>query len=163
MQARAYSCPTAGGPEDFWGRDGRHTGDAGERQTSERTSWHRVISFNPRVIRHAQQLEKDDTVAVRGCFDHRTYEKDGHSFFITEFIAEELDPIRAKRLPSSIPSPPPADARTAERADMLRITVELLPGGRERGARVISRGTLPMSNVTDLAKVVGGFGDPLPT
>lgn len=128
-----------------------------QRQSTERTSWHRVISFDPRIIRRAHELEKDDIIAVRGYLDQRTYEKGGQQLFITEFVAEELDPIRAKRLPSAVPSSLPIDKRNAKAADMLRITVELLPGGRESGAIVISRGALPISNVADLAKVVGGF------
>src|SRR5262245_41682968 len=71
---------------------------AGERQSSERTSWHRVISFSPRIIRRAHGLETDDTIAVRGYLEQRTYEKDGQQLYITEFVAEELDPIRTKRL-----------------------------------------------------------------
>jgi single-stranded DNA-binding protein len=134
-----------------------------QRQSTEKTSWHRVISFDPRIIRRAHELEKDDTIAVRGYLDQRTYDEDGQQLFITEFVAEELNPIRTKRLPSAIPSPPPADARTAKAADMLRITVELLPGGREGGAVVISRGALPISNVADLAEAVGGFDGLLST
>jgi hypothetical protein len=135
------------------------TDESGQRQSTERTRWHRIVSFAPRVIRCAQELEKDDTIVVRGYLDHRKYEKDGQSLFISEFVAEELDPIRAKRLPSVIPSPPPADARTEKRADMLRITVELLPGGRESGAVVISRGALPITDLAGLAKAIGSLGD----
>lgn len=79
------------------------TDDAGQHQSSERTSWHRVVSFTPRVVRCAQGLEKDDTIAVRGYMDQRTYEKDGQRLFITEFVADELDPIRAKCVPSAVP------------------------------------------------------------
>lgn len=42
---------------------------------------------------------------------------------------------------------------------MLRITVELLPGGHESGAVVIGRGALPVFNLADLAKPTGGFGN----
>jgi single stranded DNA-binding protein len=135
------------------------TDDAGQRQPSERTSWHRVVSFVPRVVRCAQGLEKDDTIVVRGYLDQRRYQKDGQNLFITEFVAEELDPIRAKRPPSAIPSPPPAGARTEKGAEMLRITVELLPGGRESGARVISRGVLPITNLPGLVKAISGVGN----
>ena len=39
---------------------------------------------------------------------------------------------------------------------MLRITVELLPSGRDAGAVVISRGALPLSNLAAMAKAIGG-------
>ena len=133
--------------------------DNGQRQSSEKTRWFRVVSYAPPVIRRAEGLEKDDVIAVRGYLDQRSSEKDGQSLFITEFVAEELNPIRAKGLPSAIPSPPPADARAAKPADMLRITVELLPGGRESGALVISRGALPVTDLAGLAKAIGGVGD----
>ncbi|MBA4095648.1 MAG: hypothetical protein C0484_02610 [Rhodospirillum sp.] len=132
------------------------TDETGQRQSTEKTSWHRVISFDPRVIACAQGLEKDDIVALRGYPEQRMFEKDGKRQFIFEFVAEELDPIRTKRVPSVVPTPFPVDTRRPKGADLLRITVELLPGGREAGARVISRGSLPLSSLADLPKALGG-------
>lgn len=135
------------------------TDEGGQHLSTEKTSWHRVVSFRPRLIRRAQHLEKDDTVVVRGYLDQLTYEKDGQELFITEFVAEELDPIRAKRLKSAVPRLLPVARCNAKNADMLRITIELLPGGRESGAMIVSRGPLPISNLAGLAKAIGGVGD----
>jgi single-stranded DNA-binding protein len=42
------------------------TDENGERRSTEKTSWLRVTSFDPRIIARAQGLEKDDLIAVHG-------------------------------------------------------------------------------------------------
>ena len=46
----------------------------GERRSTEKTSWLRVISFDSRIIARAQGLEKDDLIAVRGYPERRMFE-----------------------------------------------------------------------------------------
>lgn len=115
----------------------------GASRSTERTKWLRVISFDPRIIGQAQGLEKDDFIAIRGYPEQRMFEKDGRRQFITEIVAEKLDPLRPDR--SSRWAIDPAAVKDSRRRppDMLRITIELLPGGREEGAIVISSGQLP--------------------
>jgi hypothetical protein len=74
------------------GEPGHHAGapiaglDMGKRQSTEKISWHRVISFDPRVIARAQGLEKNDIVAARRYLKQRMYKKGGKCLFISELV-----------------------------------------------------------------------------
>lgn len=107
------------------------TDEGGQRQSTERNSWHRIVSVSPRIIRCAQS---------NGSMK-RT---------VRAFSSASSSPRNSTRSgPSGLT---PADARTSHGADMLRITVELLPGGGKSGAVVISRRALPIADLAGPAK-----------
>jgi single-stranded DNA-binding protein len=59
-------------------------------EATKRTTWHRVISFDPRVLASAHELAIDDNVVVHGHLEQRTYQRDDQRQVIVEIIAEDL-------------------------------------------------------------------------
>ncbi len=76
--------------------------DQGARQSREKTTWHRVVSFQSRVIGRAKQLARGTKVAIVGYLDSRTFIENGSERHIHEIIAEELQTLKP-RPPISLP------------------------------------------------------------
>jgi single-strand DNA-binding protein len=72
-----------------------------DSETNERkdgkTVWHRVVSFNPRVVNFAKHLDKGEKVSVEGAMDNRSYEKDGATQYISEVVADTLSSLSVKK------------------------------------------------------------------
>ena len=69
--------------------------ESGEKK-GERTIWHRVVSFNPRVVNFAKHLKKGEKVAIEGFMDNRSFEKDGKTSYIHEIVADSLASLSTK-------------------------------------------------------------------
>ena len=70
--------------------------DTGEREEGK-TTWHRVVSFNPRVVNFAKHLDKGEKVAIEGAMDNRSFEKDGQTHYISEVVANTLASLSVKK------------------------------------------------------------------
>ena len=65
----------------------------GKNQKREKTTWSRVVSFDPRVVKFAAKLEKGEKVAITGALESRSYEKDGVTHYVTEVVADSLETV----------------------------------------------------------------------
>ena len=74
---------------------GYRDAESGDRK-GERTIWHRVVSFNPRVVNFAKHLNKGEKIAIRGFMDNRSFEKDGKTTYIHEIVADQLSSLATK-------------------------------------------------------------------
>ena len=70
--------------------------ETGERKDGK-TVWHRVVSFNPRVVNFAKHLEKGEKVAIEGYMDNRSFESQGETKYISEVVAETLASLASKK------------------------------------------------------------------
>jgi single-strand DNA-binding protein len=60
---------------------------AKDGSSKEKTDWHRVVTFNRSAENCAKYVVKGSQVLVEGKITTRTYEKDGHKFYLTEILA----------------------------------------------------------------------------
>lgn len=69
----------------------KHTG-----KKQEKTQWHRIVAFNKLAEICAQYLKKGRLVYLEGKLQTRSYEKDGHTHYITEIMASDIKMLEPK-------------------------------------------------------------------
>ncbi len=68
----------------------------GERQ--QETQWHNIVAWGKTGEIAEKYLKKGSEVAVSGKLTYRTWEdKDGHTNYITEILANEIQMLGAKK------------------------------------------------------------------
>ncbi len=62
---------------------------SGERK--EKTHWHRVVIFNPNLVKVAKNyLKKGSKVYIEGALENRSWEKDGVKQYTTEVVLQRF-------------------------------------------------------------------------
>ena len=57
---------------------------------AKKTTWHRVVAWEKTAEACGKYLKKGSKVYVEGRTDHRQYEKDGATRYVTEVVANEV-------------------------------------------------------------------------
>lgn len=87
---------------------------SGERK--ERTQWHRVVIFNPALVKVAKNyLKKGSKVFIEGALENRSWEKDGVMQYTTEVV---LRPYRGELTMLDGRDDKPQAAPAAERDEL---------------------------------------------
>jgi single-strand DNA-binding protein len=82
-----------------------------EGAPQERTEWHRVVVWGPRVEVVEQYLKKGDRAFVEGEIQYRSYEDgEGVTRYVTEVNARELLLLGGREEPQPAAEPQPARA-----------------------------------------------------
>jgi single-strand DNA-binding protein len=64
--------------------------NTGEKKTI--TQWHRVVIFNQAIVDICQQyIAQGDKVCIEGALEHRSYEKDGETKYVTEVVLRNFN------------------------------------------------------------------------
>lgn len=81
--------------------------ESGEKQ--EKTTWHRLVAFEPLSKIVEKYLKKGSHIDVEGKITYRKFQKDGADQWITEIVLDELKMLGSPQR-SGAPNQPPADS-----------------------------------------------------
>ena len=83
------------------------TDKKGEKQTG--VDWHRIVAWNKLGEICAEYLVKGRQVYVEGKLKTRSWEKDGHKFYITEVVAVDVQFLSGRNNRDERVESPPAE------------------------------------------------------
>ena len=78
--------------------------DKGTGEKKETTEWHRVVFFRKLAEIAGQYLKKGSQVYIEGSLKTRKWEKDGHTNYTTEIVADSMQMLGSRQ--SGDESPP---------------------------------------------------------
>ncbi len=75
--------------------------DKGTGEKKEATEWHRVVFFRKLAEIAGQYLKKGSQVYIEGSLKTRKWEKDGHTNYTTEIVADSMQMLGSRQGMSS--------------------------------------------------------------
>ncbi len=75
--------------------------DNGTGEKKEATEWHRVVFFRKLAEIAGQYLKKGSQVYIEGALKTRKWEKDGHTNYTTEIVADSMQMLGSRQGMSS--------------------------------------------------------------
>lgn len=104
--------PSGGAVANFSMATSEKWNDKQTGEQKEKTEWHRVVMFNRLAEIAAEYLSKGSVVYIEGKLQTRKWDKDGHTNYTTEIVANQMQMLggRGERseAPREEPAPPPA-------------------------------------------------------
>lgn len=65
-----------------------YTNEKGKKVTD--TEWHNIVAWGPKAELAEKYIKKGHTLYLEGKSKTRSYEKEGHTFFVTEIFADHF-------------------------------------------------------------------------
>ena len=87
--------------------------DKNSGEKKEATEWHRVVFFRKLAEIAGQYLKKGSQVYIEGSLKTRKWEKDGHTNYTTEIVADSMQMLGRKEAGSGGPAPQGSTTRPA--------------------------------------------------